>query len=132
MYSTIEKGPKSAKFLCESPTSLGADWFSYEENQLCHMANRTLFPACSSETLEKCFDTADNHIRGDRGCKEGVCIRDDKIVKAYTRFDDATKNIIGDDVRGYGMSDEDQREVQGKDENLPEAEHSGRSRFRTA
>ena len=132
LYSTIEKGPESARFLCESPTSLGADWFSYEENQLCHMANRTLFPACSSETLEKCFDTANNHIRGDRGCKEGVCTRDVNVVKAYSRIDDATKNTVGDDLRGYGVGDEDQGEVHDKDEDPPEAEHSGRSRFWTA
>jgi hypothetical protein len=47
----------SARELCNSKTSVGPDLFSRQENQLCRMSDKKLFPVCGDyHTSTGCFD----------------------------------------------------------------------------
>lgn len=104
---TLVKDEESARELCESPSSMGADWYSHSEGLFCHMASKTLFPACKdteeeetgkgdgdegNEVQEDCFDVALNKIR-EKSCGEGrLCGRAAKAGvagKVYKRVEDS-------------------------------------------
>jgi hypothetical protein len=94
---TLVKDEESARELCESKTSMGADWYSHSEELFCHMASKTLFPACKDagqgkEAEEDCFDVELNQVR-EKPCGEGgLCGRAAKAGvagKVYKRVEDS-------------------------------------------
>ncbi|KAK3719962.1 hypothetical protein LTR37_004085 [Vermiconidia calcicola] len=52
---------QSAIALCNSPTSRGSDFASTNEGLFCDMETKTLYPICSAETTELCFDLEARH-----------------------------------------------------------------------
>jgi hypothetical protein len=49
-------GTHSAKEVCEHPNSVGWDMVSTKEGMLCDLADRQLYPLCSSTVTVNCFD----------------------------------------------------------------------------
>lgn len=95
LLRSLEKGPQSAELLCNSPTSLSADWFSYDEDQLCQIETRELFRRCHSDDDFDCFDFESDHIRGKQDCgAEELCRRGPlghRVLKSYEIVADASK-----------------------------------------
>lgn len=87
---TLVKGEQSGEALCRSNTSWGPDWYSYEHSHLCHMATKTLLPACSADVAGDCFDVEKHEIRP-MACAPGRrCARDAGIQqKSYQRIEDS-------------------------------------------
>ncbi len=69
----------SAKDMCESPTSLGPDFVSLEENLFCDIETAKLRPLCDQSHTSNCFDVNTQSLRVD-----GPSKRDNVSVKIYT------------------------------------------------
>lgn len=89
-HGLLNKGHASAFALCNSPTSWGPDFYSLTENRYCHMATKTMYPACASMEQTECFDAGINEIRETRCARGQLCRRAEveSIWKQYTRVDE--------------------------------------------
>lgn len=89
--STLVMDEASARELCESETSWGADWFSYEEQLFCEMATKTLLPACTCDRDTECFDADIHKVRHKRCAGDRLCGRQtiDIKPKSYEAVEDS-------------------------------------------
>ncbi len=56
-HLVVDDNPKhTGRDLCESPTSLGPDFFSVADGSFCRMADKTLWPVCKGNVADNCFD----------------------------------------------------------------------------
>ena len=62
----------SAEELCRSQTSAGPDFVSIVEALYCDMAEKVIWPLCSDELAEMCFDLDSRRVRQDSGSEGGV------------------------------------------------------------
>ncbi|KAL8830628.1 MAG: hypothetical protein Q9191_001329 [Dirinaria sp. TL-2023a] len=53
----------TAAELCDSPTSSGPDFVSFESGQFCDMDTKQLWAICGSDQDADCFDTEANDLR---------------------------------------------------------------------
>lgn len=74
----------TATKLCESATSSGPDFVSYEEGKFCDMDTRTVWPLCKTESDPECFDVdaGDFRVVKRMGKREVSTLAG---VKRYTR-----------------------------------------------
>jgi hypothetical protein len=70
----LNKGKRSAKALCGSPTSLGRSFYSVTEDLFCDMIdNKKLYESCKTDDQKNCFDPKKNELRRG-GCGKGeIC-----------------------------------------------------------
>ncbi|KAI1125577.1 hypothetical protein F5Y10DRAFT_294551 [Nemania abortiva] len=53
----------SAEELCDSPTSLGPDFFDALAGTFCRMSDKTLWPACNGDNItDNCFNSTSHHL----------------------------------------------------------------------
>ncbi|RMD44672.1 hypothetical protein DV735_g251, partial [Chaetothyriales sp. CBS 134920] len=53
----------SARFLCESSTSVGPDLVNLEEELFCDMDDKKLYPLCGADSQSPCFDVNSQTLR---------------------------------------------------------------------
>lgn len=69
----------STSKLCESDTSTGLDFANHADGLFCRMSDKTLWPLCSEQVVDSCFDTTTSGLR-----INGVVARGERYEKVTT------------------------------------------------
>jgi len=75
----------SAKALCESATSFGPDFVNVEEGYFCDMDAKRMWPLCTDEITNNCFNNAANKMIGGKKNSRRDDVTGERII--HKRYD---------------------------------------------
>jgi hypothetical protein len=95
--TVVDEEGLSARFLCESETSLGPDFANTSEGLFCDMGDKILYTICNEGSETNCFDLASKTLRsadssGSVASTYGSATGSELVEKVYESIHDWRKN----------------------------------------